>query len=60
MAFNMWNYLVECELMLSLIGSASVRKTVERTEMCRIDVALEEIRDHVVGIDASLKDWCKI
>lgn len=60
LAFNMWNYLVECELMLPLIGGAHMRKNVERTEMCRIDVSLEELRDLVAGIDPSLKDWCKI
>lgn len=60
LAFGMWNYLVECELIIPLTGTGVIKKNVERTEMCRIDVALEEIRDYVHDIDPQLKDWCKI
>lgn len=60
MSMSMWNYLVDCELLIPNVGSGTGKKTMERTEMCRIDVALEEIRDFVPGIDSQLKDWCKI
>lgn len=60
MSLDMWNYLVECELLIPNTGSGLGKKTVERTEMCRIDVALEEIRDFVPGIDPQFKDWCRI
>ena len=60
MSLSMWNHLVECELLIPNTGAGLGKRVVERTEMCRIDVALEEIRDFVPGIDPQLKDWCKI
>lgn len=56
----MWNHLVELELLTPAGALSSVRKLVDRTEMCKVDVTLEEIRDITTGLDGQLKDWCKI
>lgn len=60
MSLTMWNYLVHCELLISASATGNLKRVVERTEMCRIDVSLEEVRDTASSTDAQLKEWCKI